>query len=69
MLNKEKGSITLSDLRKNKGLTQQGLADEIGISKSAIGMYELGKRTPPLKTAIIIAKYFEVAVEKIRFAN
>ena len=61
--------VTLNELRKNSGLTQAGLASELGMSKSTIAMYELGQRTPNLKTALEIAKYFGVNVEKIRFSS
>lgn len=36
----------IKQLRKNKGYTQQQLADLLGVSASAIGMYEQGRREP-----------------------
>lgn len=36
----------LKQLRKNKGYTQQELAKLLGISSSAVGMYEQGRREP-----------------------
>lgn len=38
--------IRLKQLRKNKGYTQQQLAELLGISTSAVGMYEQGRREP-----------------------
>lgn len=67
--NKVKDQIKLSTLRMNKGLSQRDLADELNISAGIIGLYETGKRTPSLKNAKIIAKYFEVSLEDISFAN
>lgn len=64
-----KDQIKLSTLRMNKGLSQRDLADELNISAGIIGLYETGKRTPSLKNAKIIAKYFEVLLEDISFAN
>ena len=64
-----KDQIKLSTLRMSKGLSQRDLADELNISAGIIGLYETGKRTPSLKNAKIIAKYFEVSLEDISFAN
>lgn len=66
---KVKDQIKLSTLRMSKGLSQRDLADELNISAGIIGLYETGKRTPSLKNAKIIAKYFEVSLEDISFAN
>lgn len=41
-------SIVLVRLRKQAGLSQQELADKLGVSRSRIGMYETGKREPDL---------------------
>ncbi|HWQ50736.1 MAG TPA: S24 family peptidase [Terriglobales bacterium] len=57
----------LRDLRKEQGLTQKGLADEVGISKSAISMYELGNREPDFKTEEALALYFSVSIDYLRF--
>lgn len=55
---------TLSDmlvfLRKRKGLSQQELADLLGLNRSAIGMYETGKREPNLETLEIFADFYNV---------
>ena len=36
----------LRELRKESGLTQQQLAQQIGVTKSVISYYELNERTP-----------------------
>lgn len=36
----------LAEARKRAGLTQQELADQIGVARSSINMYELGNREP-----------------------
>ena len=58
------GSI-LRQLREEKGKTIAEASDEIGISQSAIGMYESGKRIPRDEIKIQIAKYYGLAVEAI----
>lgn len=51
-------------LREKKGLTQQELANAIGISKSAIANYECGLRKPKKdNTWIKIANFFGVTVD------
>lgn len=60
---------TLAELRERKQMSQRALAKEIGVSSAAIGMYESGKRTPPLKKAILIAQLFDIQVEDILFSN
>ena len=55
-------SERLRELRQNKGLSQSQLADARNISKSAISMYELGKREPDLETLEGIADFFNVDI-------
>ena len=47
-------------LRKRNGLSQQELANEVGMTRSAIGMYETGKREPDLETLEVFADYYNV---------
>lgn len=47
-------------LRKRARLTQQELADMTGLSRSAIGMYETGKREPDLETFELFADFYNV---------
>lgn len=58
----EFGNI-LSDLRNKAKITQQELANVLGISRGTIGMYEIGKRDPDTETLKKIAQYFNVSVD------
>lgn len=60
---------TLAFLRTEKNMSQRDLAKKLNISCGTIGMYESGKRTPPLKRAIAIARIFNVPVETISFPS
>lgn len=62
---KNKFGNRLKELRIYKGLSQERLAKELGnaITSSAIGLWELNKRTPNLDACIIIAKYFGVSID------
>ncbi|MBU3876487.1 helix-turn-helix transcriptional regulator [Faecalicatena sp. AGMB00832] len=50
-------------LRNKKGFSQQELADSLGISKSAVNMYERGERQPNFETLELIADYFNVDLD------
>lgn len=50
-------------LRTEKAMSQQDLADALGISKSAINMYERGERQPNFETLESIADYFNVDID------
>lgn len=55
----------LKRLRQEKKLTQQKLADILGISRSAIGMYENGEREPDFETLEAIADFFNVRLDEL----
>ena len=58
-------SETLSRLRKQAQLTQADLADRLGISKSAVSMYERGQREPELELLQAMADVFSVSVSAL----
>lgn len=53
----------LKELRLEKGLSQIQLANETGLSKSAIAFWEQGKRTPSAQVIVVLAKYFGVSAD------
>lgn len=53
-------SEKLIELRKSRGLSQQQLAEALGLSRSAIGMYETGKREPDMDVLKIFSEFFMV---------
>ena len=48
----------LKALRKARGLTQQELADRLGLKRAALGAYEEGRAEPRLINVIAIAEFF-----------
>lgn len=52
-------------LRILSGMTQWELGEALGISASAVGMYEQGRREPDSKTLIKMSKIFGVSVDEI----
>ena len=57
-----KGSI-LKALRTEKGLTQQALADAVGVKDSTIRMIELGKRNGSLELSSALSDFFGVSMD------
>lgn len=53
----------LKDLRKEKGLTQQQVADRVWVSKAVVSSYEIGTRTPSYEVLIKLAKLFGVSTD------
>lgn len=52
-------------LRKREGLSQKDLADKTGLTRSAIGMYETGKREPDFETLEVFADFFNVNMDTL----
>lgn len=50
----------LRQLRIERGLTQEELANLTGLKRSAIGMYESGSREPKFEILEILADFFNV---------
>ena len=50
-------------LRRNRGLSQAELAQRLGISASAMGMYEQGRREPAVQTLIALSRELEVTTD------
>ena len=55
-------STTLENLRKEKGLTQKQLADELGVSRGTISFYEKAERTADIEFLVKVSDYFDVSV-------
>ena len=50
-------------LRSKAGLSQADLACRLGVSPSAVGMYEQGRREPPNDLLIAMSKIFHVSTD------
>ncbi|MDE6980713.1 MAG: helix-turn-helix domain-containing protein, partial [Lachnospiraceae bacterium] len=51
------------ELRRKQGFTQAELAKIIGISRSALSLYEIEKREPDIDTLNRIASAFDVSID------
>lgn len=52
-------------LRKQKGLSQEELADKIGVSRQAVSKWESKQSTPDLDKIIVMSDLFEVTTDYI----
>ena len=53
----------LKDLRRERGLGQIALAQKLGVGKSVISLWELGKCEPTLSNLVAIARFFDVSLD------
>ncbi|MBQ8002012.1 MAG: helix-turn-helix domain-containing protein [Clostridia bacterium] len=53
----------LKNLRKQEHISQQRLADMLGVCQSTVAMWEKGKNSPEFETLISIAKIFSVSCD------
>ena len=56
-------SCRITQLRRNCGMNQQQLAENLHLSPSTIGMYEQGRRTPSIDILIQMSKLFSVSLD------
>ena len=59
----------IRQLRLNTNLTQNKLAKELGLSASAIGMYEQSRRVPTCSMLLQICEFFGVSPDYLLFDN
>lgn len=55
----------LKKLRKDRGISQEQLADALSVSRQTIGSLEKGRYNPSIILAFKIAHYFGMAIEEI----
>lgn len=55
----------LGELRKERGVRQEELADALQVTRQTIGSLENGRYNPSIVLAFKIARYFDLAIEDI----
>lgn len=55
----------LKELRGKKNLTQEDLADKVGVDRSYMGFLERGEKNPTLRNLIRIAKAFDISLSEL----
>lgn len=59
--------MTIADriqtLRKARGISQEELADKVGVSRQAVSKWESEQTTPDLEKVILLSEYFETTTD------
>lgn len=55
----------LAKLRKEKGLSQEDLADKLGISRQAVSKWERAEASPDTDNLILLARLYDVSLDTL----
>ncbi len=55
----------IMELRKKKGLSQEELAEKVGVARQTISKWELGETSPDLKQSKELSKIFNVSLDEL----
>lgn len=55
----------LKELRKGEGISQEQLAEKIGVSRQAITKWETGKGIPDIENLVILADTFKLSLDEL----
>ena len=55
----------LQELRKNRGITQEELAEALYVSRTAISKWESGRGMPSIESLKAISKFFAVTLDDL----
>lgn len=53
----------IQTLRKSKGISQEELADKVGVSRQAVSKWESGQSTPDIEKIILLSGFFGVTTD------
>ena len=55
----------LKELRKEKGLTQEQLAEQFNVSRRSVSRWETGKNMPDISLLVEIAEFYDTSIPEI----
>ena len=55
----------IQELRKKNGMSQEDLAEKIGVARQTISKWELGETSPDLKQAKELSKIFKISLDEL----
>ena len=61
-MQQEKMGCLLRELRKEKGMTQEQLAEQLGVSNRSVSRWENGINMPDISILVEISEFFEVGI-------
>ena len=53
----------IQQLRKSKGISQEELADKVGVSRQAVSKWESEQSTPDIEKVILLSDFFDVTTD------
>lgn len=66
---KEEMSACLRELRARKRVTQQEVADAVGVDATSVYNYENGRTAPTFEIAWRLADFFDVSLDRLGGRN
>ena len=55
----------LLQLRKQKGFSQETLAERMGVSRQAVSKWESGLSNPDINNLVLLSEIFEVSLDEL----
>ena len=55
----------LYELRKQKGFSQEELANRLNVSRQTISKWEVGESTPDMENLVAISELFEISLDEL----
>ena len=59
----------IMELRKKKGMSQEELAEKVGVARQTISKWELGETSPDLKQSKELSKIFNISLDELTENN
>lgn len=64
-----KVQTSIKQLRKEKGINQEQLAEQLHVTRQAVSNWENGKTQPDIETLTQIAEYFDCSMERLIYGE
>lgn len=55
----------LTDLRRKRGLSQEQLGYELGVSRQTVSKWELGQSYPDFQRLVLLSDYYEMSLDEL----
>lgn len=55
----------ITNLRRKHGITQEALAEFIGVTKASVSKWETGQSLPDIQTLLLLATYYDVTLDEL----
>ena len=55
----------LAELRKRRGLSQEQLGYELGVSRQTVSKWELGQSYPDFQRLVLLSDYYEMSLDEL----